>query len=185
VYWHRDVRVATSMIKEGLYRAMTSGLIAAEDLYGHTDESFYASFGARNEPPFSLIGRVRDRRLYVSAADIAFDETNAAHLRLQDLAVRARLTERLRELAGGAIGRSVEPYAVIIDVPEPVSFEVTFPVIDGNRILDYPEAGTVFTRAVIDDFVRTLRRIRLILEPGIAASLSGANDLLVDSIESA
>ena len=183
VYWHRDVRVATAMIKEGLYQAMTSGLIEAKDLYGHTDESFYAGFRARPEPPFSLIGRVHDRRLYVSAADIGFDDTRASHLRLEDLAARAMLTERLRGLIGASIGRALEPYTVIIDVPEAQSFEVTFPVIDGDRILDYPEAGTVFTPAVIEDFTRTLRRIRLILEPAVAASLSGARDLLTRAVE--
>lgn len=184
VYWHRDVRVATAMIKEGLYRAMTTGLIDAGDLYGHTDESFYASFRARSEPPFALIGRVYDRRLYVSTADIGFDDTSASHLRLQDLTARAELTERLREHVGEAIGRAPEPYAVIVDVPEAVGFEVTFPVIDGDRVLDYPDAGTVFTPAVIEDFTRTLRRIRLILEPAAAASLSGAKDLLVHAVES-
>ena len=184
VYWHRDVRVATAMIKEGLYRAMTSGLIAANDLYGHTDESFYASFRARPEPPFSLIGRVHDRRLYVSAADIGFDDTRASHRRLQDLTGRAELAERLHGLVEATIERTLEPYTVIVDVPEAVSFEVTFPIIDGDRMVDYPEAGTVFTPAVIEDFTRTLRRIRLIVEPSVAASLHEPTDLLVRAVES-
>ncbi len=178
VYWHRDVRVATAMIKEGLYRGLRDGLITESDLYGHTDESFYAEFGARREEPFSLVRRVHDRQLYVSAADIGFDDTSEAHRALERLEYRSVAAGRLADLISAELGRDIRPCEVIIDVPEAVSFEVSFPVLDGNAVIDYPDAGTVFTPAVIDDFTRTLRRIRLVLEPSVAASLSGAQELL-------
>ncbi|MFW5684803.1 MAG: HD domain-containing protein [Spirochaetota bacterium] len=184
VYWHRNVRAATAMIKEGLYRALTEGLITERDLYGHTDESFYAGFSARTEPPFELIRRVYDRQLHVPVADIGFDETRASHTALSDLEHRARIEERLRTTVARSLGRELEPLAVLVDLPEAVSFEVNFPVIDGDDILDYPEAGTVFTPHVIEDFTRTLRRIRLLVEPSIAGEIRTPRELLVEAIES-
>jgi HD superfamily phosphohydrolase len=182
VYWHRNVRVATAMIKEGLYRGLTEGLIAESDLYGLTDESFYAGFSARPQEPFDLIRRVYDRQLYVAAADLAFDDTSPSHVRLQDLPRRAELEERLRRLVGKELGRRVGALAVIVDIPEAIGFEVSFPVLDEDTVLDYPEAGTVFTPHVIEDFTRTLRRIRLILEPGIASELRDPRALLKEAI---
>lgn len=183
VYWHRNVRVATAMIKEGLYRGLTEGLIHESDLYGLNDESFYAGFSARPEPPFSLIRRVYDRQLYVPAADIGYDETRPTHRALEDLARRTAVEERLRRLIGSSIGREAGTLDVIVDIPEAVSFEVNFPVIDDGRVLDYPDAGTVFTPHVIEDFTRTLRRIRIILEPGLAAEVSNPAELLAEAIE--
>ena len=58
-------------------------------------------------------------------------------------------------------------------------------MLDGNRVIDYPDAGTVFTANVIEDFTRTLRRIRLILEPGIAAELKNPRKLLIQAITTA
>jgi len=182
VYWHRNVRVATAMIKEGLYRGLTEGLISEKDLYGLTDESFFAGFSARTEAPFELIRRVYDRQLYVSVEDLAFDESDATHQRLQQLEHRSRVEERLRELVSDSLGRTVDTLEVLVDIPESVSFEVNFPVLDGDRVIDYPEAGTVFTPHVIEDFTRTLRRIRLILEPRIAAELRDPRLLLTEAI---
>lgn len=180
VYWHRKVRVATAMIKTGIHRGLAGGIIVGSDLYGHTDESFYAVFGAHDEPPFDLIRRVYDRRLYVAVAELAFDVSRDSHHRLENLDHRSAVEERLRH----AVGAAAKPYSVIIDVPEAIGFEVRFPVIDGGKVLDYPEAGTVFTPAVIEDFTRTLRRIRLIVDPSIADRLSGATTLLEEVIDS-
>ncbi len=178
VYWHRDVRVATAMIKEGLYRGLTDGSITESQLYGHTDESFFADFGARREEPFNLIRRVHDRQLYVSAADVGFDDTSPTHRSLERLEARSAAAGRLAGIIREETGRDVNSCDVILDVPEAVSFEVAFPVLDGKEVIDYPDAGTVFTPAVVEDFTRTLRRIRLVLEPSVAASLSSPHELL-------
>lgn len=184
VYWHRNVRVATAMIKVGLYHALTDGLIDERDLYGLNDETFYAGFTSREERPFELIRRVYDRQLFVPAADLGFDEANPAHARLQNLGQRTAVEERLRRLISRRIGREIDPLDVIIDIPEAVSFEVNFPVIDEDRVIDYPDAGTVFTPHVVEDFTRTLRRIRMILEPGVASDLDAHRQLLAEAIES-
>jgi HD superfamily phosphohydrolase len=178
VYWHRTVRVATAMIKKGLYRALTTGLLSAAELYGHNDESFYAEFSGRPEPEFSLITRVPDRRLYLPVADTPFDDANAGHAHLQNLDSRSTVEEQVARELSTVTGSRVDPLSVIIDVPERVSFEVTFPVLVGDRLVDYPEAGTVFTPAVVADFTRTLRRIRLVISPEITVSPEAAAGIL-------
>lgn len=185
VYWHRNVRVATAMIKRGLFEALRRGFLDEADLYGHTDESFYAGFSEREEAPFELIQRVYDRQLYRAVADIAFDQDAPDHKALQVLESRARVEDRIADQLGRS-GVSPELPAVILDIPEAISFEVNFPVIAEGSVVDYPSAGSVFTPHVIDDFTRTLRRIRLILHPSLAERLAtsgqDASDLLAQSL---
>ena len=180
VYWHRNVRVATAMIKRGLYDGLRLGIIGESDLYGHTDESFYAGFSARTEPPFALIRRVYDRQLYAPVVDIPFHLDDPDHVALEELDSRAVAETRIAESLG-AESSSGSP-AVIIDIPEGISFEVSFPVVSGHDIVDYPSAGSVFTPPVIADFTQTLRRIRLILHPNLASRVTNPADLLLDAI---
>lgn len=178
VYWHRNVRVATAMIKDGLFRALSDGDIAPEDLYGLTDESFYNSFAMRPEPAFELIRRVHDRQLFLPVCDIQYEDELPYHRQLLELDQRRILVEQLVEEIRSMTGRSVHPLHVLLDVPEAVGFEVRFPVLSDGKIIDYPHAGTVFTPHVISDFTRTLRRIRLILEPALAAEIERPETLL-------
>ena len=74
------------------------------------------------------------------------------------------------------------PLSVVLDVPEKISFEVRFPVAFDHGLVDYPDAGTVFTPAVVADFTRTLRRMRLMLEPDLASSVSNPERTLREAI---
>ncbi|TVQ27379.1 MAG: HD domain-containing protein [Spirochaetaceae bacterium] len=184
VYWHRNVRVATAMIKTGLYTALAEGLIPLDSLYGLTDETFYNGFASRDGRPFELIRRVHDRQLHIAVADAEYIESEPHHARLSDLAYRRGVEDRVRSLIAGTTGRAPDPEDVIIDVPEAVSFEVRFPVLSGDRIIDYPNAGTVFTPHVVGDFTRTLRRIRLMLSPAVADRCAQPQELIDAAIAS-
>lgn len=172
VYWHRTVRVATAMIKKGLYLSLSQGLIDPGDLYGLSDESFYTGFSARSEAPFELIRRVYDRKLHSLVAECPFNPSLEAHSRLETLDNRTAVERRIANEIASRTGTHVEDTEVVIDVPEGISFEVEFPVIDGERIISYPESDTVFTPTVVADFTRTLRRIRLMVAPEAAANLT-------------
>lgn len=179
VYWHRTVRVATAMIKKGLYRALQKGLLTPERLYGHNDESFYGEFRSRPEPEFKLIAGVQDRKLYLPLVDLPFDESNPAHERLLDLDERAAAEDRIASAIGTG---QTDSLGIVLDVPERISFEVSFPVVTSNGLADYPEADTVFTPAVVADFTRTLRRIRLMVAPELAGSLKDPGRLLLSAM---
>lgn len=180
VYWHRTVRVATAMIKKALYHALTSGRLTSDDLYGLNDESFYAGFRSKDDEVFRLIAGVQDRRLHVPVVDIAFNETDPAHTDLLDLSTRARVEKEFLQEAG----IKDAPLGVVLDVPERISFEIRFPVMTRSGLVDYPETSTVFTPLVIADFTRAIRRIRLMVAPGIAERVhdpeSTLNEILRD-----
>lgn len=182
VYWHRNVRVATAMIKDGLFRALRDGDISPSDLYGLTDESFYNTFAMRPEPAFELIRRVHDRQLFLPVYDLQYQEELPHHRQLLQLDRRQQIVDRLVAEIEAELGTPVNPLHVILDIPEAVGFEVRFPVIADGQVIDYPDAGTVFTPNVISDFTRTLRRIRLILEPSIADRVRDPDQLLVSAI---
>jgi HD superfamily phosphohydrolase len=148
VYWHRTVRVATAMIKKGLFEGLKSGLIAPEDLYGLNDETFFAGFATRAEAPFQLIQRVHNRRLHVPVSDMAFDEDDPVHRELLVLSRRAETEEQIAATIREEIGTEIGVGDVILDVPESISFEVTFPVLDGSDFIDSPKPAPSSHRAL-------------------------------------
>ena len=173
VYWHRTVRVATAMIKKAVYLALRDGVIEPRELYGLDDELFFLRLDRAQFDAFDLIERVYDRQLYHPVMEIAFDDENRRHRELESLDTRAALEERIAErFSGGARGR-FGPESVIVDVPERISFEVSIPVRIGDRVVAYPESDTVFTPQVVTDFTSTLRKIRLIVHPGLVEHIRG------------
>jgi len=165
VYWHRTVRVATAMIKKALLMALSEGVLRPEELYGLDDELFFSRLAGIDYPPFELINRVPNRELYRVVWDSPYHE--AEHRNLTSLDARFAAEARIAQALSGH-GISIRPEEVIIDIPEDISFEVTIPVVQDDDVVDYMDSGTVFTRQVVEDFTRTLRRIRLILSPRAA-----------------
>lgn len=164
VYWHRTVRVATAMIKKAVHLGLCDGEIEPEDLYFLDDDSFARSFADSDYPPFGLIGDVYRRSLYKSVFERAFNANDPADAALIDLSHREKIEGEIAD----ALGVSESSYAVIIDVPEAVSFEISMPVLTDAGLVDYPDSGTVFTPGVVRDFTGHLRRIRLMVQPTLA-----------------
>lgn len=165
VYWHRTVRVATAMVKKGLFLALHQNLIEAADLYGLDDESFFGRFGSRSEPPFSLVRSVYHRRLHRTAIELEIPTGGETVTMLAALPQRLAAERAVAELIRDSLGAAVADEEVVIDLPEAISFEVVFPVIQDGVAIDYTDSGTVFTRTVVEDFTRALRRIRVIVHP--------------------
>lgn len=178
VYWHRTVRVATAMIKKAVYLALREQVIEPGSLYGLDDELFFLTLDRAQFDAFDLIERVYDRQLYRPVYETAFDGENPRHRALESLDERAALEERIAgRLAARSAGR-FGPESVIVDVPERISFEVSIPVRDGDEVVAYPDSDTVFTPQVVADFTATLRKIRLIVHPGLVDHVADAADLL-------
>ncbi|MFO8065449.1 MAG: HD domain-containing protein [Spirochaetia bacterium] len=178
VYRHRTVRVATAMIKKAVHFALREGVVEPKDLYGLDDELFFVRLDRSRFGPFELVERVYDRKLYRPVLEIPFDETNPGHRRLESLEERTEVERRIAEhLARGARG-SFGPESVIIDVPERISFEVSIPIRDREKVIAYPESDTVFTPQVVRDFTNTLRKIRLIIHPDLTHRVKDAASLL-------
>jgi uncharacterized protein len=124
VYWHKTVRVATAMIKKAVALALEAGAIGRHDLYGLDDEEFGRRLTPAVFPEFSLIEDVRERRLYKQVARVPFREGSQLHRALQGIPGRLEAEGRIAARASSLLGRPVPDSWIVIDVPEPVSFEM-------------------------------------------------------------
>ncbi|MFP4643894.1 MAG: HD domain-containing protein [Spirochaetales bacterium] len=172
VYWHRTVRVATAMIKKGLYQGLRQGEITPQELYGLDDEQFFARFSEETLPAFRLIENVPDRRLHKTVVERAWNSGIPSSPRIETLDGRAQIEQEIAAILSPEAGRRIADEEIIVDLPEAVSFEISMPVSGESSVSDYPEAGTVFTPGVIQDFTKTLRRLRLMVSRELAESLS-------------
>jgi HD superfamily phosphohydrolase len=158
VYWHRQVRAATAMIKKALIKGLESGSFAGEELYDLDDQSLFTLL--RDKTNSGLAQSVWEGRLYAVAAEIPFEE--AEHACLRDIHRRSRHEETLAACFRGAgVPLSVED--LIIDVPEPASFETGLFVLDENRY--FAESSSAFKAETVNAFVKTLYTIRIFINP--------------------
>ncbi|MFW5694004.1 MAG: HD domain-containing protein [Alkalispirochaeta sp.] len=175
VYWHRTVRVATAMIKKSVSQGLQDHVIQPEDLYGLDDELFFARFAGHPYPPFELISQVGSRRLLKPAADIAYDVGNPGHRKLTHIGTRQTLEAALaREF-------KIPEYQVIIDLPDPVSFEAHFPIFVDGEAHEFAEKS-VFSTDVVARFTETIRRIRLMIPHAVSDTLTDPRSTLEEAI---
>jgi HD superfamily phosphohydrolase len=170
VYWHRQVRAATSMIKKALLGGLESGKIAGEELYDLDDQGLFALLREKMGNPWpssnALAEAVWKGNLYSVAAEIPFIE--ADHACLRDIKQRSHyenlLTEEFRS-AGIPFGSD----DLIIDLPEPVSFETGLFVTDENCV--FPESSSAFKAETLDSFVNTLYTVRIFVNPNFCKKI--------------
>jgi hypothetical protein len=103
---------------------------------------------------------------------------DALHAAAADLELRGRLESAVARRLSKKLAREVTPEDIILDVPEQISFEAVFPVVTEEGFVSYPDSGTVFTPNVVKDFTRTLRRMRLIVDPAIAERIGDTDELM-------
>jgi hypothetical protein len=175
IYWHRQVRAATSMIKKALLKSLESGIIAGEELYNLDDQGLFTLLRGKISganpyfPPESLWN---DGRLFVLAAEIPFIE--ADHACLGNIHNRSRYEEQLAvELCSAGIPLAADD--LIIDVPEPVSFETGLYVLDEQRY--FGESSSAFKTETLNLFVKTLYSIRIFVNPVFQEKIETLPDL--------
>ena len=163
VYWHKTVRIATAMIKKAVQLALENRSVRKENLYGIDDKQFAALFTGLDKSISALVEGVTNRNLYKVAAEAAFRESNPNHIRLTNLENRRELEEELTQKLSEMVGEEVPNTAVIVDVPEPISFEVDLPISGSGGFTPFPEADSVFSSPVVSGFSESLRKLRLIM----------------------
>jgi HD superfamily phosphohydrolase len=159
VYWHRQVRSATAMIKKALLGGLEAGAIAPQELYNLDDQGLFALMKNRPCPLFTLADKLREGRFYTAAAEFPYQEEYRG---LLDIGKRSRYEENLaQDLREGGI--PITPEEVIIDVPEPVSFETGLFVRDEDCF--FARSSSAFTAGTVDSFIKTLYTIRIFIDP--------------------
>lgn len=168
VYWHRAVRIATAMIKQAVYSGMIDKKFKTGDLYWLDDEEFFRTFPPDSYAPFQLIEQVMHRQLYKTAYEQPFDSQNRIHNDLTDLHIRNSLQEKIAGTLSAKLHRTVQPYEVLIDIPEPISFEVDLPIYHRDQFMPFTESGSVFSGPVVKGFTDSLRKVRIYLPEELA-----------------
>ncbi|MDR1930472.1 MAG: HD domain-containing protein [Treponema sp.] len=157
VYWHRQVRSATAMIKKALLAGLKAGVISGECLYNLDDQGLFTLMGEKAFPPFRLAGDVRNGRLYREILSFPFDE--AEHGPLKDIEGRSGREEALAAELSNVSGIAIDENSVIIDLPEPVSFETGLFVRDENRY--FRESTGALKEETVRAFAKSLRIVRV------------------------
>lgn len=157
VYWHRQVRAATAMIKKALLAGLASGAIAAAELYGLDDQGLFTLMEERKHPLFRLAAAVKNGRLFTEAGSFRFDE--AEHAPLADPGRRAAQEEALAAEFSRRTGRPAAADDLVIDLPEPVSLESGLFVLDENR--PFTQSSSAFQEQTVRALGASLRIVRI------------------------
>ena len=156
VYWHRQVRIATAMMKKALYAALSKNLVAPEELYQQDDSGIHNLLQAIPQggfPEIILAQGVAERQLYKVVTEIKFDSENPFHRQLESLQRRHQAEEELAE------SLAVPATHVLIDIPERISFESDLWICDEE--LPFSQSSTVFSSQTVAAFTGSLRKIRV------------------------
>lgn len=163
VYWHKDVRSATAMIRKALYLGIEHKVITYPELFGLDDRSFFSLLSAKESQLFVRALEVPEKKLFDLALTLSDDDIHSIDT-LRDQGSRALCEERIRSLINRRGGYGLEPYEVILDVPEPVSFESDLPLIDQEgSTIPFFEGPTAFSPLVIEGFRKSVSTVRLFL----------------------
>jgi uncharacterized protein len=177
VYWHHAVRAATVMYKRIVDDALTSGLIAPEELVGQTDEGILfllaaradAALGSGEEPvqrgAAAVLSGIRDlraRRLPKRAAEVVaaeLDGVDGSWIQV-DSALKRRVEERLAVELGLAGGQAY------LDFPEKGAMFALHLLVrrrDGGvlRLDPAGRPGLIDLPRVAGELYRTARVLRL------------------------
>lgn len=156
VYWHRQVRIATTMMKKALYAALSQNLVAPEELYQQDDQGIHHLLQAIPQggfPEIILAQGVAERQLYKVVTEIKFDSENPFHRQLESLQRRHQAEEELAE------SLTVPATHVLIDIPERISFESDLWIC--GEELPFSQSSTVFSSQTVASFTGSLRKIRV------------------------
>ena len=164
VYWHRQVRAVTAMLKKALINGLETGQITSGDLYNLDDYSLFSLLEhkikkAEGSPinGAALAEYVHEGSIYSAILEISPDK--AGFQKLKDVKNRAKFEEKLTENLRRAGLEEIKGEDIIIDIPEPVSFETGLFITDEKR--NFSDSSSAFKPQTVDAFIQTLYTIRV------------------------
>jgi len=165
VYWHRQVRAITAMLKKALINGLETDQITGEDLYNLDDYSLFSLLEKKikkteNSPinGAALVEYVREGNIYAAFAEIS--QKKADFKTLMHFKDRAKAEEKLAEEIRKE-GIEIKGEDIIIDIPEPVSFETGLFITDEK--CSFSESSSAFKPQTVDAFIQTLYTIRVFI----------------------
>ncbi len=196
VYWHHTVRAASSMVENAIATFHSRTSIARQDflnaLLTHDDETFLGWLNeqtpARSATPYLIAGLLPNRRRLFkriatySRAYVEIEKQEAYNrIYTMDRASLFDLTSRLTARLGSAIGQSLHPASLIIDIPprdkdKLETIDVVYPEVSGQSHYALHELSRVVA-GIQDDFISVVKKIRVFAHPDIADQLQELDDL--------
>lgn len=163
VYWHRVTRSATAMIKKAVLSTLQDGVLPEQKLYGLDDEQFFLLPQSIDHPCLSLFSAVRDNQLLACSYDQPFDASGELEKRSLGLERRHEVEEILfSRLSHKPQFSHLKPYQVIVDIPEPISFESDIPILsEDGSCLPFKDQETLFSHDIGRVFTKSLRKTRI------------------------
>jgi len=156
VYWHRQVRAATAMVKKALIKGLESGKISGEELYNLDDTGLFALLEKKTGD--FLVKSVFKGCIFTTAAEIPPEKICLSGI--NNINNRAML-ERQIAAEFSKEGLKLTEDEVILDIPEPVSFETGLYVADEKR--DFNESSSAFKTETVNAFIKTLYTVRIFI----------------------
>ncbi len=150
VYWHPRTRSATAMVKKAVVSLLDDGSLLEEELFALDDEHFFSLMRAKGDR-YALIEAVEENRPYPTVHEVPFDR----RLNWPPLE-RHRKEEELCRTFGLQAG------SIIIDIPEPISFEARMPIVsDEGTLVEHGKGGHLFGEDIGAAFTKSLRKLSI------------------------
>lgn len=160
IYWHKDVRSATCMIKKALLSAIRDKVINVENLYFIDDYDFdMIPQKYKDYEPLLLITAVRNNILFERVWEKEWCLDHEIKELSSNIYTRFETEERIYKALKKRYP-NIKEYEVIIDIPEPISFEADINILkkDGS-ISKFSDVTKLFTKDVEKQFASSLRYV--------------------------
>ncbi|UTC77807.1 HD domain-containing protein [Treponema sp. OMZ 799] len=177
VYWHKDVRIATAMMKKAIFTGIEREKFSPEDLYHQDDEGIFRLLEKTNYPEKKPAQDLRLGKIYHIIAEEAFQGENPKHRNLEDLYKRRTAEETLAEYFSNKTGIKIGSEEIVIDIPERISFESDLFIEDEKKV--FSESSTVFSKEFIKTLVPSLRKIRIAVSDKIHKKTSNLKQTIL------
>ncbi len=204
VYWHHTVRAASTMVENAIAAFHSRTDIDPDDfldvLLTHDDEGVlkwlfdHSPEGAATRHLLAGL-QAGNRNLYKRIATyskvyVEADKKQAyRRIYAMDRNSLSDLTSRLVARLGSAIGQSIHPASLVIDIPprdkdKLETIDIVYPDVAGQNFYRLHELSRIIA-GIQDDFIAVVKKIRIFAHPDVAPLLRGLEDLeaiLLDEI---
>jgi hypothetical protein len=159
VYWHHSVRCATAMVKKAVLAGLIEGSLKPGDLYNLTDAELFNLMSAMRGL-FGIGVRAYRGRLFSLAAEFPF--TDEVRARLGGILNRPLCEKNLAAALSSETGTRIDSDSLIIDAPEPFSFETDLFIRGMNRVFD--ESASFFAGKTARDCEKSMNIVRVFID---------------------
>lgn len=163
LYWHKGVRSATAMIKKALISAIKEGVISFDELYDIDDNQFVYLLRSRKDNchALELVNEVEHNHLFERKAMKDYESSGTIEIKGRNPEDRKVLEDIIWEKLHRKYPL-LKQWEVIIDIPEPISFETHISVInEEGKVEDINESDMIFSGKVSSLFQKSLRKVAL------------------------